>query len=343
MNKKYKEFKEAFDKKIKEHKGKIIITSHKNPDPDSIASVSAMYSYLVDILNLKNPIEIAYESKPSEFASQVLDDIPIEFFDILPKDKSALYICVDVSTLRLVTENLSDFSTKKSFVCIDHHQDSGEDFLLSLIDDQRVSCAEILYDIFFSGTKVDSYVCKIILAGILTDSGGFSFVTSEKVTVFNTVAEIISEHGVSIHAVKQEFFGFEAVIYKPLAEMLANYCVQQNSVWGDYGYTFIDATSYTDDQRSYAGKHFASMYISNTKGTKWGYRVTKKKDAYGISFRSSPGGPDVSLIAKHFGGGGHKTACGAEFKNTDYTNLSEEKVNELIEGYLKTHKPTFIK
>ena len=59
-----KDFKQKFDELVTNHKGRIVITSHINPDDDSISSSLSVYTYLKDILKITNSVEIYYSNNP---------------------------------------------------------------------------------------------------------------------------------------------------------------------------------------------------------------------------------------------------------------------------------------
>ncbi len=59
-----------------------------------------------------------------------------------------------------------------------------------------------------------------------------------------------------------------------------------------------------------AGETYKLNILRQIKGHNWGFVITpNSKKQLGISFRSTPGGPNVRLLANKLGGGGHDLAA----------------------------------
>ena len=75
--------------------------------------------------------------------------------------------------------------------------------------------------------------------------------------------------------------------------------------------------------RSAFGNLLANKKLLNNAdpdfGVVWNY--SPKDNVWIISLRGNDTSPDLSLIATHFGGGGHAKACGFKIKENPFNKL----------------------
>lgn len=100
------------------------------------------------------------------------------------------------------------------------------------------------------------------------------------------------------------------------------YSEERKMIVGDKNYR-VQVGTISNDMKSAFGNMLATKkFIDNTDpdfGVIWSYWA--EKDEWYISLRGSDNSPDLSAIAKIFGGGGHPKACGFIIKENPFQNL----------------------
>jgi phosphoesterase RecJ-like protein len=78
-------------------------------------------------------------------------------------------------------------------------------------------------------------------------------------------------------------------------------------------YSILDNETFIKFGKHRAAREMAAnLFARSIKGFDFGFMAVEyEKEKFAISFRSKK--TDVSIIAKKFGGGGHKNAAGASF------------------------------
>jgi len=329
-------------KELIDKSSKILITSHVSPDPDSICSI------LLLGLSLQ-------ENFPDKNISMVSEELPdnlnyLHGFDKIltqPLNKAVegkdLIIIVDAMNFGRCTRG--DFATisaqvKKNnipLVIIDHHEQVGVEDNAAYINDGYPAAVEQVYKTCLEDLKLskpDGYA-EITMTGLYSDTGGFTYLNGRYRETLQLVGELI-DNGAKIEDAKTKLYQYSVNQLKVVSELINNLSHQD-----DYTYTFL-SDSFVDewisankplDKMHSATKIFTDNFIRNIEGKTWGfifYRDTRLGDSmYSISFRSAGGVPNVSEIASHLAGGGHKAAAGArvEAKNA---NDAMQKINEVI-------------
>ena len=146
------------------------ISSHINPDGDSICSQLALYWYLSSLG--KKVCIYNQDPVPAKFrflynAATFARALPPKRFDVL--------IILDASNTERVGWKKRT-KTAPVTVVIDHHRDNSYEGDLNIVDYSASATSELLYT-FFKEMSV-SYppsIAATLYAGILTDTGGFQF------------------------------------------------------------------------------------------------------------------------------------------------------------------------
>lgn len=165
----------------------IIIQCHDNPDPDTLASGYALYTYLK--FHHKN-VRLIY-SGPNQISKPNLKlmieslHIPIEYVTYI--DIPDLLITVDC---QYGEGNIHHFPTRA--VCVlDHHIPVSEPTILSDIRPNLTSCSTLIWTLLIaSGFNLESHleVCTALYYGLLTDSNAFTEISDDlDVQMQNTI------------------------------------------------------------------------------------------------------------------------------------------------------------
>ena len=278
----------------------ILLLAHENPDGDAIGSVLAMHLALKKI------------GKKSDI---LMDDLP-KTYDFLPgmKDvkkennieKYDLVIALDASTVKVLGNYAEKFENAKCKIVIDHHGTNTMFGDLNYVDQESPACCQILLVLFsYFNIELDKDIGTCILAGIITDTGGFRYdgVTAE---TFQFVAKL-SEIGVKIPMVYQRVY---ASMPKTKFDLLRIAINRLEFLYdGKVAYTYITKQ---DEEK-----------VNAQSGDHDGI-VEKGRDVEGVEvsvfLRETPKGIKASLRSKEyvnvaeigriFGGGGHVRAAG---------------------------------
>ncbi|OGZ97613.1 MAG: hypothetical protein A3D41_03860 [Candidatus Sungbacteria bacterium RIFCSPHIGHO2_02_FULL_41_12b] len=303
---------------------RILLATHESPDGDGIASMLAVYNWLESI----NPGAVFLYSK---------DEIPayLKFLPCLekiqpsvPEGEFNLLIGFDYGDFkRLGLDEWLKIQPEIKIITFDHHSTGKQLGTINLIDTSSSSTAELVYD-FFEANDVEfgRDSAKCILCGIMVDTGIFKHSNTTPKTL--RVVKNLLLKGVTIKEVAKN-------IEKDLRPIRAI------RLWGEALLRIkIDpksglAVSFAkkeDFLKHNAGKEYLSEFSSlmaTVPEAKISVFLTQNNEEPRFirgSLRTEHyKNADVSAIAKHFGGGGHKLASGFRIEST-----MEETLEKLI-------------
>jgi bifunctional oligoribonuclease and PAP phosphatase NrnA len=314
----------------------ILLVSHYNPDGDAIGSILALYHYLnkkghkvsllvpndfPDFLKwMEDTDKIVVYYKHQKIASKIISECDV-------------IICADfndVTRLRDLGPKLA--SSKAVKVLIDHHPEPDGIFKISISNTGSSSTAELVYKyICKAGDRqlIDNVIAECIYCGIMTDTGCFSFNSSNPET-FHIVADLLTT-GMN----KDKIFNrvYDNFSYNRMK--LLGYCLNKKMrVLPDYHAAYIYLTK--KEIVKYHFKPGDSEGFVNLPFSIEGVNITalflEKKDEIRISMRSRGGFAVNDFCEKYFEGGGHKNAAGGE------SHISMKKTIEKFEKLLELYR-----
>jgi bifunctional oligoribonuclease and PAP phosphatase NrnA len=299
---------------------RILITTHTNPDGDAIGSSLAMFGYL---------------KKKGHSVSVMVPDPDPKFLQWMPfhenllvfshdpercrtfiKDAELIF-CLDFNGLGRLSRAEEDIrkSTAKK-ILIDHHTSPAADFDFMISETETSSTSELIYDfIVDSGDReiIDTDIASCIYAGIITDTGSFSYSCNYEKTYLITAdlyhRGIDGEH---IHRLVYDTYSENRLrllgfaISKKL-KVLSHYNSAYISLTREELRKFKHQIGDTEDIVNYAlsieGINLAALFYEK-----------EDDDIVKVSLRSK-GSFSVNDIAReYFQGGGHVNAAGANCK-----------------------------
>lgn len=313
---------------------KIFISSHINPDGDSVGSAYAVYNYLDAIgkdciIVNHSPIPEVYNFLNKDNIFKELDEDSASFIkkaDLgLILDIGDFYRLGDVAYL--VEENGIET------LSIDHHAKSDNDlFTYEFIDLKASSVGEILYSYFIEiNHKISKDTMHGIYTAVLTDTGSFRH--SNTTDVCHKVAVDAIKMGLDISKVYQNIYENSSISrMKLLGNVIQklNYDCDGELVWFLLNHDMIkevngsnqDFDGFTDFFRGIKGVEVSLMLYD------LGGKVR-------LSFRSK-GKYKVNEIAKKMGGGGHPYAAAA-LVDGEFSDVKSTVLN-LISTYIGSTK-----
>lgn len=327
---------EEFDNAISGAKT-VAITSHISPDPDAMSSTLAIdwyiRNYFPDVT-----VEIAYESEIDPDFATIPNAERIKEYENISEvfNKADVQIFVDGNALHRFTNYEADLlSEGKITICMDHHKSEGADFTLRYVDTTAASAAQLITETLLQDDLDNPEVAKIVLPGISSDTGSFRFVDRENVRVMRTAADIVERSGVDLQGIDLQINSYSPValdIITTLLEHMQN--VEVKDGIPGLSYSYLNKDEFADVSKitvSSSYHKFQFNYMRRIVGYPWGFTVVPKAPGvFRISFRSTPGLPNVRLIAEEFGGGGHDLAAGGSY-TTDEDIDTEEVARRIYE------------
>jgi bifunctional oligoribonuclease and PAP phosphatase NrnA len=278
----------------------VIIASHIRPDGDAIGSLLGLGLALRDAG--KSVQMVLVDGVPSSFKH-------LEGSDLIVKEPSGEYdtfITVDSADFKRVGKAFENFGQPD--INIDHHKTNERFGKINLIEPEEVATAAILARHFPEwGYSITQPIASALLTGIITDTLGFR--TSNTNPSALRLCAMLMETGVDMTELYMKALvkrSFPAARYWGAG--LSRLEQKNGIVW----------TTLTLSDRKlsgYTGNDDADLInlISAIDGNKVGMIFVEQSDNHvKISWRALEPGIDVSQVAKHFQGGGHAAAAGAD-------------------------------
>ena len=304
-------------KEIKKN-DKIIIVTHLRADGDCIGSAIGLREIIKATFNNKKDVKASYEYVDYLSYLGKCDEIEDSEFD------NALIISVDNANVDRANDKR--IANHKNIIKIDHHPNLEPFGYLNLVDENKASCAEIIFDFFMNipNRKITTLGLNAIYTGIMTDSGflKYSSVTGD---TFKKVG-MLYDMGVDgtkirnmLDEVSMEELKFKGYVLEHM-ESTPN------------GVLYIKITPEAREEYNVEYDEASNMVgaLANVKGHPiWVLINEYKKDEIRCRVRSL----DIPIngIARDFGGGGHAFASGIVVK--DYETV--DKILEALDNLLK--------
>jgi len=279
---------------------KIVIASHVRPDGDAIGSLLGLG------LALKNAGKsvqmVLVDGVPSSFKYLEGSELVVKE----PQGEHDTFITVDSADFKRVGKFFENFGQPD--INIDHHKTNEKFGKLNLIEAEEVATAAILTNYLpVWGYALNKPIASALLTGIVTDTLGFR-TSNTNPSALRLCAQLM-EFGADLSDLYMRSLvskTFPAAKYWGAG--LSSMEQKNGIVWS--------TLTLEDRKRSgYGGNDDADLInmISAIDNNKVGMIFVEQSDNHvKISWRALENGVDVSKVAKHFNGGGHAAAAGAD-------------------------------
>ena len=296
----------------------IVIVTHENPDGDAVGSSLAMYHALK---GLKKNVDIIIP----EYA-KCFNELP--GIDEVIKESDKVYdlaISLDVATDKLLNVWVKYFREADQRIVIDHHSTNTMFGDINYVDLSAPACAQVVYMLIkHYRWKITPEIGTCIMAGIITDTGGFQYSGVSKDT-FNIAAELL-DVGVNISKVYKKVFDTKTRSSFELRRI----AIDRMEFLEDGKIAFTYVTN-EDERKVNAGVGDYEGIVSegrSVEGVEVSIFLHELKDGeFKISLRSNSY-VNVSDVCIMFGGGGHIRAAGAKM-TADPLVIRDKVVNEV--------------
>jgi phosphoesterase RecJ-like protein len=310
---------------------RFVVISHHRPDGDAIGSQLAFGESLRAIG--KTVFNINRDGVPENLA--FLDpekriQQPSEVDADAIATAEVIFVLDTATRERIGTEVIALLPEAASWVVIDHHVSNHGYGDVNLINPVAPATGEILFDLIrhldlpLTPTGRDA-----LYAAISTDTGSFKYPATTSHTL-EVASELVAE-GTDVGLLSEALYAsYPLRRIHLLRELLSTLQLEDDGRIASWVLTREarerigthphDAEGLIDELRSIASVDLAVFFEAG------------RDDKVRLSARSKSGGPDVSQLCSHFGGGGHPRAAGACLDGP-----IEAARNQFIEHAIKTN------
>jgi phosphoesterase RecJ-like protein len=304
---------------IRDH-DRFLITTHENPDGDSLGSILAM-KLALEQLGKDGVMYLSGETPlPSEYTFMPLDGIRRK----PPEDlNERVVLALDCANARRIGPDPSVLERAELVIDIDHHHDNTRFGQINVIVASASSTGEVLRDLFeVMGIELTPDIAEALYIALVTDTGRFQYANTTPKTL-RVAAELV-EAGADVHRVFQTVY--ENVAFAKL-KLLAR-ALEHARVY-EGGRMIVSHLERSDFEAAGAEEPFSEGiidYLRAVEGAEIAALIREPPTQNGplrrVSLRTRAEDIDVSAIARKSGGGGHPQAAGFS---------SESSVEEITE------------
>jgi phosphoesterase RecJ-like protein len=286
---------------------RFLVVTHENPDGDALGSLLALSLALRQLGKDAVMYLPGQTPLPQEYAFMPLDDLVRE-----PPDDAAERVLLAVDCAK--EDRIGDetvLSAAPLVLDIDHHHDNTRFGDLNLIVADASSTGEVLRDVFAElGVELTPELAEPLYIALVTDTGRFQYANTTPKSL-RLAAELV-EAGADVHAVFQEVYeSVEFAKLKLLARALGRAEVLEG---GRIVVSHLLRTDFTEVGAAEPYSEGIIDYLRAVEGAELAALIREQLHgsprAHKGSLRSSIDELDVSVIARSFGGGGHRQAAG---------------------------------
>jgi phosphoesterase RecJ-like protein len=283
-----------------ESKHRFLITGHARPDGDSIGSSLALYWGLRAlhkdvVVVMRDPIPPAYQELPGAGEVQTRPAID-ELYD-------AAFV---IECSNLDRPGLPGLE-KQFIVNIDHHTTTALFGHINWIDPTAAAVGEMIYNLCKAlGININQPIAECVYAALLSDTGSFHYANTTERT-FKIASELVRRGARPAHVARALYESHSFGKVKLLGHVLSTLRRDATGrvAWVTMTREMMEAADATEDDLEGIVNH--PLSIRDVEAAVFFKEI--RPGHFRISLRSK-GNVDVSKIAEHFGGGGHKYASG---------------------------------
>lgn len=296
----------------------VAICCHIKPDADCLGSASALKSALIQMGKTADIFCDSVVSDNFSFISHIKDINPVVgVYDLV--------VAVDCADASRVGRYISLFKENENSLSIDHHMFGAEQYTKYALVEDLSSTALILYYLFKQlEVEFTEEIATALYAGMSSDTGGFlhSNTTAELHTVVGEVMQYIPDvTDINYYLFKKRSKG-QIELLKTMLNNLKFICDDKVAI------SYLTSKDFERTNTLDSETYGLVDVCANIENIEIGILISEKsKNLYSCSLRGR--NRNVSVIAAHFGGGGHKFASGCNIFGGYKTII--EKIEKVIQ------------
>ena len=288
---------------------RFLITTHENPDGDALGSLLAMKLALDQLGKDSVMVLLGDAPLPGEYAFMALEGLKREW----PEDvESRVLLALDCANESRIADP-TVLGRAPLVLNVDHHHDNTRFGTVNLVVSEASSTGEVLRDVFQElGVRLTPEIAEALYIALVTDTGRFQY-TNTTPKALRLAAELV-EAGADVHKIFQDVY--ESVQFAKL-KLLAR-ALERAQIY-EGGRLVVSHLLRTDFAEVGAAEPYSEGIIDSLRAVEGAEmavlireppRTAGEGPARRVSLRSSVDELDVSAIARHSGGGGHRQAAG---------------------------------
>ncbi|MCI0404963.1 MAG: bifunctional oligoribonuclease/PAP phosphatase NrnA [candidate division Zixibacteria bacterium] len=283
----------------------ILVTSHQDPDGDSVGSQMALIAYLQK--KKKRILALNQGKMPNKYRFLDPKGVIQEAAEPLPNFAPDAAFVVECPSLRRIGCVQKLLRPETVIVNIDHHPRNEKFGRVNWLDARASAVGEMIYDFLTAARfKITPSVAESLYTAILTDTGRFRYSSTHPRTL--EICARLMRQGANPQKITEEvYYRISPSDLRLVARVLEGmelfeknrvcFLSIDNRILAETGARFEDTEGIVDYslylREVLVGVLFKELSPNKTK----------------VSLRSQ-NGIDISPIAKSFGGGGHPNASG---------------------------------
>lgn len=320
---------------IKEAK-RIVITSHKSPDGDSIGSSLGLLRF---IQALGHKAIVCHPDPCPDFLNWVKEEDVIVDFETHPADVKTqlshadLIFALDYNGAGRLGNEMGELfiAAIGKKVMIDHHLNPDDFVDLAVSEPSVCSTSQLIIELIVeSGNSglINESMGNPLYLGIMTDTGSFRY--SSVTSRTHELLALLLKSGVKQSDIHESTFDNNRLDKLKLRSYII---AERLEIMEKYGVAIISVTN-KEKERFHHIKGDTEGLVNvalSIEGVKAAAFFVEGDDIVKISFRSKGDIAVNQLSADHFNGGGHKNAAGG----ASYVTLDEtiEKFKSIVPNY----------
>jgi phosphoesterase RecJ-like protein len=276
---------------------RFVVTSHARPDGDGIGSALACGQILRRLG--KDAVVVMHDGVPRIYRNLPFAHQAIQADSVPPNDAVILLECDGLK--RTLLAGLEDCF----LINIDHHV-SGRNFAqINWIDSTVMATAELVYRMArLAGVPMDADIATCLYTGLMTDTGSFMFEGTNENT-FAIARELVLAGANPAHCARHIYIGHSTAKLRLLGAALGNLHREGALAW--IWVTQEQMERFEAREEDCEGLVNYALSIGDVQVAIFLHELSDRR--WRVSLRSK-GAVNVSTVAEHFGGGGHKCASG---------------------------------
>ena len=303
----------------------IIILPHIMADGDTLGSSLALHLALEKVG--KKSYILIDEEIPTNLRFITKGQTIISNTEHLDPD---LVIAVDCSDEDRLGQRKNIFRKVPNSINIDHHKTNTLFAKNNLVDYSAAATGEIIYNIIqYLGISICKDIASSLYVAISTDTGSFKYDNTTSNT--HMIAAALLNHGINLNDITTALYQNKP-LYK-LRLMIAAMNTLEFHYSSKLGIMLVSTKMIQEVGARQIDVDGLIETVRDIEGVEVGVLLKEISDGeVKVGFRAKHD-VDVSVIAGHFGGGGHKKASGC----TIYDNLTNAKdsIIQIMDNYLR--------
>ena len=304
----------------------IIIIPHQRPDGDCLGSAIGLKDIIQTSFPDKHVYAIGEETGYLKFLGS-LDVIEDEVF------KDACVIAVDTAN----QERMADprYTLGKTLIKIDHHINIDSYGDIEIVDTSSPAAAQMIMDFYMANQphlSMSPAGAQALFTGILTDTGRFKYDGVSERTFLAVAA--LYQNGLDPKPVYAALEVMSEALIRFKGYVLLNY---QKT---EHGVAYIKITKALCDEFNVSTEEASSLVneLSHFEDAPIWVLFNEYEDEKVVRARIRSKGPNISITANAFNGGGHAKASGANLGTWDVADQLLTALNEVANTYKSEEK-----